>query len=158
MNTTINLLPHYVRLMLYRVQHYLLFMSCHQLLLLLSLRSSRCSCISNNIQTITTTTPNTHPPPTTATTTTYTEWAVGEGGVTSNRKSCCCCCWRMTRMTQQSTHHVLHRINATVMRLDRRPQGGGRGAAITIFWTVRLLWTVHVTIIIAYTAFCGRFL
>ena len=33
-------------------------------------------------------------------------------------------------MTQQSTHHVLHRINATVMRLDRRPQGGGRGAAI----------------------------
>ena len=33
-------------------------------------------------------------------------------------------------MTQQSTHHVLRRINATVMRLDRRPQGGGRGAPI----------------------------
>jgi len=45
-------------------------------------------------------------------------------------------------MTQQSTHHVLHRINATVMRLDRRPQGGGRGAASIT------LWTVHVTIII----------
>ena len=67
------------------------------------------------------------------------------GGTTtasSTIGSCCCCCWRSIGCYQDD--YGLHNnqpimfftaFYITVMRLDRRPQGGGRGAAIILLAT-----------------------